>query len=153
MPRQALKSGQRCLWCALAGADIFGHLGIAGVDQAASLEMLVFQHEVIEYIERIMRSFTIDDERLALDVIDAVGPGGVFIAEEHTVRHFREEIWMPVLLDRNYWPTWKKLGKRTMDQTVNDRLEELLASYKPCPLRDDENREFNKILECARKTL
>ncbi|MBN1292115.1 MAG: trimethylamine methyltransferase family protein [Candidatus Latescibacteria bacterium] len=148
-----LEIGSTLLMGALSGADIFGHLGIAGVDQASSLGMLVFQHEVIEYIERIMRSFTVDDETLALDVIDKVGPGGVFIAEEHTVRHFREEIWMPTLLDRNYWPTWEKLGRHSVDQNVKERVEELLASYKPCPLSENEDREFDKILDSARKTL
>ena len=90
----------------LSGADIFGHLGIAGVDQGSSLEMLVFQHEVIEFVERILRSFEIDDETLALDLIDSMGPGGSFIAEEHTVRHFRQELWMPKLLDRSFWADW-----------------------------------------------
>jgi trimethylamine--corrinoid protein Co-methyltransferase len=32
---------------AAAGADIFGHMGICGVDQATSLDMLVLQHEAI----------------------------------------------------------------------------------------------------------
>ncbi len=136
-----------------AGADIFGHLGIAGVDQASSLEMLVFQHEVIEYVERIMRSFAIDDETLALDLIDSCGPGGNFIAEEHTVRHFRNEVWMPHILDRHYWAHWEQEGRPTTDQKVRARLEELLASYQPHPLDDDIEREFRKILDCARSEL
>ena len=36
---------------AAAGADVFGHLGISGVDQASSLEMLVMQHEIVRYVE------------------------------------------------------------------------------------------------------
>ncbi|MCE5252473.1 trimethylamine methyltransferase family protein [bacterium] len=137
----------------LSGADIFGHLGIAGVDQASSLEMLVFQHEVIDYIERIMRSFAIDEERLALDLIDSLGPGGTFIAEEHTVRHFREEIWMPSILDRSYWDHWEKNGGLTTAEKVNDRMGELLAQYTPHPLDDTVDREVEKILENARRKL
>jgi len=138
---------------ALSGADIFGHFGIAGVDQASSLEMLVFQHEVIEYIERILNSFTIDDETLALDLIDRLGPGGTFIAEEHTVKHFREEIWMPVILDRLYWDQWEQIGKPTTEQRVKERLEKLLVSYKPHPLDESVERDVQKVLERARKTL
>ena len=41
----------------MAGADIFGHLGICGVDQAGSLTMLLMQHEVIGYVERLMQGF------------------------------------------------------------------------------------------------
>ena len=137
----------------LSGADIFGHFGIAGVDQASSLEMLVFQHEVIEYIERIMHSFTIDDETLALDLIDRLGPGGTFIAEEHTVKHFREEIWMPAILDRLYWDQWEQIGRPSIDKKVKERLEELLASYKPHPLDDSIERDVQKVLERARNAL
>ena len=138
---------------ALSGADIFGHFGIAGVDQGSSLEMLVFQHEVIEYVERIMRSFTIDDDTLALNLIDSLGPGGTFIAEEHTVRHFREEVWMPTILDRNYWDQWEQKGCLTTGQKVKTRLEELLAAYEPHPLAEDVEREVRKVLNRARSTL
>ena len=69
-----LESAASLLMGTLAGADIFGHMGISGVDQGSSLEMLVFQHEVIDYIERIMRGFEVDDETLAVDLIDTVGP-------------------------------------------------------------------------------
>ena len=31
-----------------------------------------------------------DEESLALDVIDAVGPGGHFLAQPHTRRHMRD---------------------------------------------------------------
>ena len=61
-----LEAAASLLMGVLAGADVFGHMGIAGVDQASSLEMLVFQHEVIEYVEHAVRSITIDDEHLLL---------------------------------------------------------------------------------------
>jgi len=148
-----LEAGVSLLMGALAGADIFGHMGIAGVDQASSLEMLVFQYEVIDYVERIMRSFSIDDETLALDLIDRIGPGGNFIAEEHTVRHFREEVWMPAILDRQYWDHWDSRGRRTTADNVKDRLRTLLASYEPKPLDDMMEREVKKVIEKARKNL
>jgi trimethylamine--corrinoid protein Co-methyltransferase len=138
---------------ALSGADIFGHFGIAGVDQASSLEMLVFQHEAIEYIERIMRSFTIDKETLALDLIDSVGPGGTFIAEEHTVNHFRREVWMPDFLDRSYWDRWEQDGRLTTEQKVRTCLEELLASYEHHPLDDTVDYEMQKVINDARRSL
>jgi trimethylamine---corrinoid protein Co-methyltransferase len=137
----------------LSGADIFGHLGIAGVDQASSLEMLVFQHEVIEYVERIMRSFEINDETLALDLIDTLGPGGSFIAEEHTVNHFREEVWMPTLLDREYWSQWETTGRKSTDVKVKERLETLLGSYEPHPFDSDTEREIQAVVRKARIAL
>ncbi len=138
---------------ALAGADIFGHLGISGVDQAASLETLVFQHEVIQYVERFMRGFAVDAEHFALELIDELGPGGTFIDQEHTVEHFRSEVWMPSILDRQYFPTWEAAGRPDTAGVVRRRLPELLASYRPTPLADSAERDLQKVLESARKHL
>jgi len=148
-----LEIASSLLMGALSGADIFGHFGIAGVDQAASLEMLVFQHEVIEYIERVLRGFTINDETLALDLIDALGPGGIFIAEDHTVRHFREEVWMPTILDREYWDQWDHHKRPSTERVVKERAKELLASYEPHPLDKETESEIQKILDRARLEL
>lgn len=42
-----MEAGITLVCGALAGADIFGHLGISGVDQASSLVMLVMQHKLV----------------------------------------------------------------------------------------------------------
>ena len=39
------------VWCVVFCDDL-QYVGIAGVDQASSLEMLIWQHEIIEYLER-----------------------------------------------------------------------------------------------------
>lgn len=138
---------------ALAGADIFGHLGIAGVDQAASLEMLLLQHEIIGYIERFMESFDLSDDKIALDVIDKVGPGGNFIDQMHTVENFRKEIWMPGLLDRNYWSAWEESGRPDLASKLKPKLTEYMESYKEVPLADSVNKDVNNVLTDARKFL
>ncbi|GAH70159.1 unnamed protein product, partial [marine sediment metagenome] len=50
-----------------AGADIFGHMGICGVDQASSLDFLVMQSEIISYVESINREVTFEEETFAID--------------------------------------------------------------------------------------
>ena len=149
--QSGLESAATLLMGALAGADIFGHMGIAGVDQASDLDMLVWQNEVIEYVERMLRGFEVNDDTLALDLIDEVGPGGTFIDKMHTAEHFRHELWMPSLLDRDYWPAWEKAGRPDTKQRVRAKLEELLASYEPTPLDADLDREIDRILADAHK--
>ncbi|MEN6665349.1 MAG: trimethylamine methyltransferase family protein [Phycisphaerae bacterium] len=137
----------------LAGADIFGHMGIAGVDQATDLDMLVWQNEVIEYVERIARGFEIDDDALALDLIDEVGPGGTFIDQPHTAQNFRKTLWMPTLLDRDYWPAWVSNGRPDARKRTRDKLEALLAAYKPTPLADSVHRDVERVRADAKKHL
>ena len=148
-----LEIGASLLAGALAGADIFGHLGIIGADQGASPEMLVFQHEAVGYVERILRGVEIDDETLALDLIDRVGPRGSFIAEEHTMMHFRRELWMPEILDRRFFERWTEQGRKDARARTGEVLADVEASHVPKPLPDDVEREVAKIVHKARTRL
>jgi trimethylamine--corrinoid protein Co-methyltransferase len=148
-----LEAGITLACGAMAGADIFGHLGIAGVDQASSLSMLVMQHEIIAYVERLMRGFEISDETLGLDVIRGVGHDGNFLAEMHTVRHFRQELWFPQLLDREFWSNWADEGATTMHERCIEMKDEMLRTHAPEPLDEDVSRELDKIVDAARRHL
>ena len=69
-----LESGITLSLGAAAGANMFGHMGICGVDQAASLDILLMQHEIIAYVESVCRQMDFSDENFAVDLIDEVGP-------------------------------------------------------------------------------
>jgi trimethylamine--corrinoid protein Co-methyltransferase len=71
-----LESGITLAYSVAAGADIYGHLGIVGVDQGGSLEMLLLQHEIIAYLESVSREIDFSDDALGLDVIAEIGAGG-----------------------------------------------------------------------------
>ena len=137
----------------LAGADIFGHLGISGVDQAASPVMLMLQHEMIGYIERIVRSFEVNTDTLALDVIRDVGHDGTFLDEMHTVRNFRKELWFPQLLDRAYWSNWIEDGASNMHERCIERKNEILETHTPTPMDEVTVQELDMILDAARRLL
>ena len=138
---------------AMAGADIFGHLGVCGMDQGTSLDMLTMQHEVIGYVERLVQGIEISDETLGLDVIEKVGPHGSFLAEEHTARHFRSELWFPELLDRNYFDVWSGRGRSDMLERCRERKDAILRDHEPEPLPGDVLREIDVLLADARKHL
>ncbi|MDF1515399.1 MAG: trimethylamine methyltransferase family protein [Anaerolineae bacterium] len=148
-----LEAGVTLTCGVLAGADIFGHLGISGVDQGASLSMLLLQHEMIGYIERIVRGFEVNPETLAVDVIRDVGHDGQFLGEMHTARHFRNELWFPQLLDRAYWVNWLEDGATTMQDRCVARKNDILASHTPEPLDKDVVSELDQILDAARQSL
>ena len=138
---------------AAAGADIFGHLGISGVDQASSLEMLVMQHEIVRYVESVMREVTFDDETLGLDQIDTAGPGGSHMATEHTVAHFRRELWFPQLLDREFYDAWLETGATSMEERCQARVKEILSTHQPDPIAPELERELDRIVAAARRHL
>lgn len=148
-----IESGITLACGAMAGEDVFGHLGICGVDQASSLLMLTMQHEVIAYIERMMSGVEISEETLALDIIDQVGHGGNFLAEEHTARHFRNELWFPGLLDRRFFNAWMNDGMKDMRERCREMKREILDNHEPEPMDEDKVREIERLVKSAEKEL
>jgi trimethylamine--corrinoid protein Co-methyltransferase len=148
-----MEAGITLICGALAGADIFGHLGICGMDQASSLDMLVMQHELIGYVERVMRGIRFEDDLLGLDVIEEVGPGGTFMDQEHTALNFRQELWFPRLLDREFYDAWLQGGAKTMAERCREEKKRLLKEHQPEPLPVELGREIDRVLAGARKEL
>lgn len=88
------------LTATLAGVEVI-HDGVSGLlDGAllASLEQMVIDNEMCKMIRYIIKDIEINDDSLALDVINEVAHGGNFLGHSHTVQHFREEIYMNELL-------------------------------------------------------
>jgi len=148
-----LEAGVTLAFGAAAGADIFGHMGISGVDQATSLDMLVLQDEVIGYVESALRQPDFSDAALGLDVLAQAGPGGSLIDSEHTAAHFRRELYFPRLLDRQFYQAWHDAGARSMEQRCAERKREILAAHRPVPLPADIDRELERIVATARREL
>jgi trimethylamine--corrinoid protein Co-methyltransferase len=148
-----LEIGMTFLCGAMAGADVFGHLGISGVDQGSSLSMLTLQHEIVGYVERIMAGIAMDDEKLALDVIRAVAEGGSYLSETHTAQHFREELWFPDLLDRNYFEIWTGQGRHDLLDRCIEFKDGVLRDHEPEPMPDDLLREVDQLVDDARRHL
>jgi trimethylamine--corrinoid protein Co-methyltransferase len=136
-----------------AGADIYGHMGISGVDQASSLDMLVMQNEVISYVESSARTLDLSDEAFGIEVVKEVGPGGSFIDREHTGEYFRQELYFPHLLDRDYYEVWHKSGASDMETRCRDRKHTILSHNEVEPIREDTAKAIHEVVESAKKKL
>lgn len=136
-----------------SGADIFGHMGICGMDQGTSLDILVMQSEIISYVESANRVLNFDDVGFAMDIIDEVGPKGTFLNNRHTVKNFKKELWFPTLLDRNNYSNWLKNGANGMEKRCRIRKEEILSKHKSKPLADDIKTDLEKVIENVKKNI
>jgi trimethylamine--corrinoid protein Co-methyltransferase len=138
----------------LAGADTFGHCGICGTDHAGSLLWLACDDEVMSYVKRIARGFAVDEDRLAADVVRAVGPAGNFLAEEHTVRHFREELWLPgPMWTRQPYDLWRGDGGVSFAERLRHHVTGILTTHHTEPLDEALAREIDHIVEHAAREL
>ena len=148
-----LEAGITLACGATAGADIFGHFGISGADQGTSLAMLMMQHEIIGYVERMMRGIEITDEKLGIGTIERARDQGSFLAEEHTVRHFRQELWFPQLLDRRFWDPWASAGREDMAARCRAMKDRLLREHVPEPMDDEMRGDVERLLKDAKRHL
>jgi len=149
-----IEKGTSLLLGALAGADTFGHCGICGTDHAGSLLWLYLDNEAMEYVKRIVQGFEVDDERIAAHVVEGVGPGGNFLAEEHTVKHFRQELWLPgPAWTRETWDRWQSHGCTSMADRAASEVNRILETHEVEPIDEDLTREIDQIVECAKREL
>ena len=117
----------------LAGADIVYGAGLLQAAKVFSFEQLLLDCEIFEMLRYLAAGIPVDEESLAVEVIEAVGPGGHFMEQEHTREHMRE-IWQPALLDRMPLEAWEKAGRPTALDRARERAREILEAHQPEPL-------------------
>ena len=130
---------------ALAQADIFGHLGICGADNAASLIQLIIDNETAGYFIRLLSGLEVSRESVGYGEIEREGIGGNFLGNDLTLMNFRREFWFPALFDRASWDAWEQRGKKDLVTRAMEKKEEILKKHEPPPLDDRVSRELRKI--------
>jgi len=113
---------------ALCGANLVHDVGFLESGLCGSYAMVLAMDEAISMVRTIMGGIQLDDEQFALDTIHHVGPDGNYIAEEHTLKHFRE-VWYPRFLDRRNYESWIEAGGKTMTDRLNERVSDILAKH------------------------
>jgi trimethylamine--corrinoid protein Co-methyltransferase len=133
----------------LSGANLIHDVGYLESGLDGSYDMLVMSNEAIGMMKRILRGVPVDADHLALDVIDRVGPGGHYLADDHTLKYFRTEFWMPELLDRTNFDTWKENGSKSLGERVHEKVLDLIENYQPAPMSAEVEKKLKYIIASA----
>ena len=149
----AMEAAISILMAALDGTNLVHDIGYLGQGLIGSPAAIVMCSETISYVKRIIRGFDISRDRIGMDVIRKVGPGGNFLTEEQTLRFHREEHWRPRFLNRDSPETWMKKGSKSYGEILIQKALEILQAHKPEPLSDDIRRTINGIVKNAAKSL
>ena len=132
----------------LGGANLIHDLGYLESGLTGSLAQLVICDEIVGWIGHFMAPVEINDETLALDLIDEIGPDGQFLDTEHTLAHFREH-WYPTVFDRHNYDRWQAAGGKSPAERAADRVKKILAEHQPEPLPQDVAQAVHAIVERA----
>jgi trimethylamine--corrinoid protein Co-methyltransferase len=123
----------------------------------SSLEMLTLADELVGMSRYFVDGLRVDDETLALDVIDRVARNGsngaIFINDSHTFKHFRTALFHPELADRSRFEHWSEKGAKEMQQRCNEKARKILADHRVAPKPDAVLEGIAAILTGGAETL
>jgi trimethylamine--corrinoid protein Co-methyltransferase len=119
----------------LSGVNLMMH-GLGTLDSYLTVdyEQFIIDTELIAMLRHMLRPLEVSAETLALDTIDAVGPGGFFLDAPHTLRHYRQAHFLPQISQRQSHDQWLAEGGLSAAQRANAVCRERLASYVQPPL-------------------
>lgn len=129
----------------LTGTHLAHDVGYLEAGLMTSPELIVLCAEMISEVRRFARGVTLDAEQIALDVIHAVGPGGAFVAEEHTLRHFRAT-WQPRVFGRYRFADWVRHGSKSLGCRLRERTLALMQTHTPRLLPEHVARAIHDVL-------
>jgi len=138
------------LLCALAGTDITIGLGMLNASTLLVPEQIIFDDEIYHNHRVMALGLDTNTEGIAIDVIEAVGPGGHFLSQKHTRAHMRE-IWIPDLTH----PRPSNNGSQDGDirQRARAKFDKILAEHEPPPLEEAAQYEIKSILRKAEEQI
>jgi trimethylamine--corrinoid protein Co-methyltransferase len=146
-----IEKGFSNLMVAMAGADYI-HLAAGLIDSANSIsyEQYVIDNEIIGMIHRILRGIKVNEETMGFDVIEKVGPGGNYVAEDHTIEHMMDEFFYPNLSVRYNFDIWEEKAHPDMLSRANEIVQNILEEGEEGLLSLDLISEIKKAFPGSR---
>jgi len=133
----AYESAMSNLLVAMSGANyIHDAAGLMESDLTVSYDKLVVDNEILGMCQRVLRGIEVNDETLATDLMIEKGPGKDYLVEDHTIRHMRQEFFMPDLANR---------AKRGREEADDDSLARARTFVRRIRSKRPESRLDEKI--------
>jgi trimethylamine--corrinoid protein Co-methyltransferase len=110
-----------------------------------SLQLIAICNDILGFLRAATAGVPVNDETLALEVIDELGPSGNYIDHEHTLRHYKEPYYSK-LADKNPYSVWLKRGGTSMEQRAAEMVDDILDKHQPEPLPDDIQTKIKKTV-------
>ncbi len=129
----------------LNGANIVHDCGFMDAGMQGSLQLMAIDNDLIGFIRAATASVEVSEETLALDVVEELGPGGDYLAHEHTYEHFREPYYS-ALADKRQYDDWADHGSTTMEERAAKQVKRILASHEAEPLPEDVQTALREIV-------
>lgn len=136
-----------CLMASLAGLNVVSGVGQTDFINTVRPDQMFIDNEIISLVRRMCRGIKVTDDTLAYDVIREIGPGGNYLAADHTVLNFRNELWFPKLFDRKVWSVWEDEG--ALDIAARASRKVIESKHEVPPLDESVSRDIWQVVSEA----
>ncbi len=133
---QAMQEGVMSMMSAVhCGANFILHsAGFVDGLLAMSYEKFVMDTDFCGALHSYLAGVVVDDNTLAMDAFEEVGPGSHFLGSAHTMRNYQTAFWDSALSDNEPFEKWSEAGSTDMATRANARWKKTLAEYEAPPL-------------------
>ncbi len=139
------------LLSSLSGGHVQMFQGGSSVELLYSSELAVMEDDVAGWIGGVLQGPIFNDETLAIDLINEVGPiPGHYMATAHTRKWWNQEDYFPVVADTESYASWTMTGKQDMLDRAKEKVAEILETHTPTPLTDAQEQAVEDVLTEAR---
>ncbi len=129
----------------LHGANIVHDVGFMDAGLQGSLPLIAMCNEYLGFLRAAIKGVAVNDETLAIDVIEELGPTGSYLGHPHTIRHYKEPFYSK-LIDKNPHSVWMKRGGTTMEERAAKLVDEILEKHQIEPLPESVQKDIKKIV-------
>lgn len=136
---------------ALAKTSLIYGMGMIDMGMAVSYEQLLMDAEFVRMFKRAERGIEVNEDKLALRIVEVVGPAGNFLAQKHTLKYMRNEISTAKLIDRKSYSAWEREGSLDIVQRANKAAKKILAEHEPERIPPEILRKMDDIIVAATK--
>ncbi len=133
----------------LSGANMIHDCGFMDAGMQGSLQLMAIANELIGWIRAATSSVEANEETLALDVIEELGPTGDYLSHDHTYRHFKDAHYAD-LADKRQYDSWMEQGGTTMEERAGEKVDDILKNHETEPLPEDVQAALRRIVERER---
>jgi trimethylamine--corrinoid protein Co-methyltransferase len=143
-----LENSLSTFMASLSMSDLLSGVGLLAGSTVWSYAQMIMDCEIFGIVAKMMEGIPVDEETLALEAIQDVGPGGTFLTHGHTRRHLRE-LWLNSFLDRRPVSVWEQKRDGAPDWALA-RARNILDSHRPEPLEPALEGELRRVIESVK---
>ena len=132
----------------MTGQQLVHDIGYIEAGLTVSPEMIVFCADTIGRLRHFTAGIDLSPEAFCLDLIHEIGPGGSYLAAEHTLQHFKS-FWQPSLYSRLRLNDWQKKGERDLSRRLRDKTVSLMERSQGSELPAGTLAEVERIRRAA----